>query len=88
MPGCQDSLQRLQKAKKHLAHCAQFWASSRQALEQRGQHTQSGILCSDCASSRSSQRCSCSASSRPSKHCTHASVSGHYSSHITRASAF
>lgn len=72
MPGCQDSLQRLQKAKKHLGHCAQFWASSRQALLQRGQNTTSGILCRLCASSSSSQRPSCSAPSSPARFCRHA----------------
>ena len=72
MPGCQDSLQRLQNAKKHLGHCAQFWASSRQALLQRGQNTTSGIRCRLCASSSSSQRPSCSLSSSPARACRQA----------------
>lgn len=66
-PGCQDSLQRLQKAKKHLAHCAQLSPSSRQAEEQRGQYTTSGMRCSDCASSRSSQRASSAGLSSPAR---------------------
>ncbi len=73
VPGCQDSLHRLQKARKHLLHCAQFSASSTQALEQRGQYTTSGIFCREVVNSRSSQRCSCSSSSSPIKRCTHVS---------------